>query len=176
MVEDQTPQSGGRDVPPQRPGDGAAPPLGTGREESAPPSGAAPGYAAPGHAAATVAATPQDWLTRLLVPAHESKGWLRFLGIISILGGILTALSVVGLLFAWLYIWVGVLFWQAGDRAAQAYLQRDPSMLEQFLQKLKNLIIIAGVATAVSLAAALLFLALGFAFGWLAMIASEFGM
>jgi hypothetical protein len=116
-----------------------------------------------------------DWFTRLLVPTYESKGWLKFLGIVMIISGGITALTIVGLIVAWLYIWVGVLLWQAGDRANTAYLSRDPSMLEQYLQKIKTVIVIGGVMTAIGLVASVLSIALALAFGWMAMVAEQFG-
>jgi len=118
---------------------------------------------------------PGDLFSRLLVPTYESKGWLKFLGIVMIISGGLTALSIVGLIIAWLYIWVGVLLWQAGDRANTAYLSRDPSMLEQYLQKMKTVIVIGGVMTAIGLVAAVLSIVLALAFGWMAMLAEQFG-
>ena len=116
-----------------------------------------------------------DWFHRLLLPAYESKGWLRFLGVVCIVGGALSALTIVGLIVAWLYVWVGVLLWQAGDRVDRAYLQRDPAMFELFLHKLKTLITIAGVATVLSLAVAVIGLLMALSFGWLALIASQLG-
>lgn len=122
------------------------------------------------------ATPPVDWLARLLEPAYAAKSWLRFLGVVMIAGGVLAALTLVGLLFAWLYVWIGVLLWQAGDRAEQARRLRDPALLEQFLQKLKTLITIAGVTTALSLALALVALLLALSLGWLALIAGTLGM
>lgn len=116
-----------------------------------------------------------DWFTRLLIPAYESKGWLKFLGVVMIISGGLTALTIVGLIFAWLYIWVGVLLWQAGDRANSAYLSRDHAMLTQYMQKLKTIIVIAGVLTAIGLVAAVLSLILGLSMGWMAMVAEQMG-
>ncbi len=49
--------------------------------------------------------------------ATQSKGWLKFLGVLSIIGGVLSALTIVGILVAWLPIWMGVLLFQAGSQA-----------------------------------------------------------
>ncbi len=110
----------------------------------------------PAAGAVPAALIPDSWLSRLLVPAYETKGWLKFLGVISICIGGLQALSLFGLIVAWLYIWLGVLLWQAGDRAAHATAQRDPAMLEQYMRKLKTVIEIAGVTTAVGAVLAVL--------------------
>lgn len=111
-----------------------------------------------------------DWFSRLLQPVAESTGWLKFLSVAVIALGVLTALTIVGLVIAWLYIWVGVLLWQASERASRAQITRDPAQLEEYLRKLRTLIVIAGVALIVSLAAAMLFLSLALALGWMAAI------
>lgn len=131
-----------------------------------PPMAGGPGAAPP---------VSSDWFRRLLMPAYESKPWLRFLGVVCIAGGALSALTIVGLVVAWLYIWVGVLLWQAGDRVGQAYLRNDPAMFEQFMLKLRTLITIAGVATVLSLAVAVIGVLMALSFGWMALIASHLG-
>lgn len=149
------------DESPESPRAGHEPPPG-----SPPPAPLGPQY---GRAPGGFASDPWDgWFGRLVMPALESKGWLRFLGVVLIAWGALSVLTIVGILFAWLYIWVGVLLWQAADRAAQAAQLREPAMLEQFLQKLKTVIIVAGVATAVSVILSIFGLIMMFAFGWAA--------
>jgi hypothetical protein len=114
------------------------------------------------------AAGAEPWLMRLLVPVHDSRSWLKFLGVICIISGGITALTIVGLLFAWLYIWVGVLLWQAGDRAGQAMLIRDPLLVEQYLQKIKTVIVITGVVVAIGVVASVLSIGMVLTFGWMA--------
>jgi hypothetical protein len=48
-------------------------------------------------------------------PIYQARGWLKFLGVLSIIGGIVQALSIVGIIIAWLPIWMGVLMFQAGS-------------------------------------------------------------
>lgn len=115
-----------------------------------------------------------DWFTRLLQPVAESTGWLKLLSVAVIALGVLTALTIVGLVIAWLYIWVGVLLWQAAERAGQAQATRDPAQLEQYLRKLRTLIVIAGVVLIVNLAAAMLFISLALALGWMASLMRSF--
>ena len=62
-----------------------------------------------GAAAATPGATAPrapagDWILPLVQPAQESRNWLKFMGLVSILLGGFSAVTIVGLLFAWLYI------------------------------------------------------------------------
>jgi len=45
--------------------------------------------------------------------ALKMTGWLKFVGIVTIVSGALAALSVIGIVFAWIPIWLGVLLMQA---------------------------------------------------------------
>ena len=63
------------------------------------------------------APTPQEqhMVQELSMPIFQARGWLKFLGVLSIISGVGTALSIVGIIFAWLPIWMGVLMFQAGS-------------------------------------------------------------
>ncbi|NIW79677.1 MAG: hypothetical protein GWN16_09545, partial [Calditrichae bacterium] len=52
--------------------------------------------------------------------AGTMSAWLKFLGIVSIISGAVVAITIVGIIIAWLPIWLGVLLFQAGDRAYQS--------------------------------------------------------
>ncbi|MFH1143768.1 MAG: DUF5362 family protein [Candidatus Eisenbacteria bacterium] len=104
----------------------------------------------------------------------ESRGWLKFLGVVGIIAGVITALTIVGLVFAWVYIWVGMLLCQAANRAEVACTRRDPAMLEQYLGKLKTLITIAGIFTVISVILSIIGVTLAMFFGWMGWLASHF--
>lgn len=90
---------------------------------------------------------------QLLAIAEQSKGWLKFLGVLSIISGILTAITIVGILFAWLPIWMGVLLFQAGSRADTAALTKDSSQLVPMMDKLRVYFMIQGVLILIMLVA-----------------------
>jgi len=115
-----------------------------------------------------------DWIGRLLRPVAETRGWLKFLGVVMIGLGGLAALTIVGLIVAWLYVWVGVLLWQAGDRAGWATARRDPVWLEQYLEKLKTLILISGVVVAIHLVLVILVLSFLITLGGAAALLGSF--
>jgi len=48
-------------------------------------------------------------------PLARAKGWMQLLAIVTILYGVLAALTIVGLIIAWLPIWVG---WCCGRHRA----------------------------------------------------------
>lgn len=133
-------------------------------------AGAPPGEPTPRPPASTPPPPAGDWITRLIQPVQESRSWLRFMGFVSIAIGGLSALTIVGLIVAWLYIWIGILLWQAGDRAGWAYAQKSAFMLEQYLGKLRSVIVILGVVTAIHVVMTVLAIGFFFTFGGLAAV------
>jgi len=85
--------------------------------------------------------------------------WLKFLGIVLIVSGAISAISIVGIIFAWLPIWMGVLLFQAGDRASGVRYSEDLNSMAQMMEKLKMYFIIYAVVIIVSLAFVILFFA-----------------
>ncbi|MFQ5652716.1 MAG: DUF5362 family protein [bacterium] len=84
--------------------------------------------------------------------AGKSKGWFKFLGVLSIVGGVLTALTIVGILVAWLPIWMGVLLFQAGSQADRLVATKEPARLVKMLDKLRVYFMIQGVLVLITLA------------------------
>ncbi len=84
--------------------------------------------------------------------AGQSKGWLKFLGVLSIIGGVATALTIVGILVAWLPIWMGVLLFQAGSQADNLLATKDAGRLVTILNKLRLYFVIQGVLAIIAIA------------------------
>ncbi len=84
--------------------------------------------------------------------ASQSKGWLKFLGVLSIIGGVLTALSIIGILVAWLPILMGILLFQAGSQADDLTLTKDPNKLVAMMNKLRLYFMINGVVALIVIA------------------------
>lgn len=79
------------------------------------------------------------------------SGWVKFLGVAHIIVGVVQALSVVGLVIAWLPIWLGVLLFQAGNRAAQVSVSHRPEDLLVTIRKLRLFFVIQGIVLLVAL-------------------------
>jgi hypothetical protein len=94
-----------------------------------------------------------------------SKGWLKFLGILSIIQGAFAALSIVGIIFAWMPIWLGVLMVKAGGRAGEYAERGDPASLAAYTKQLSTLFKIMGIVTIISLALGLIGGIIGMAIG-----------
>ena len=90
-------------------------------------------------------------LGSIAIEVGKSKGWLKFIGIVTIIGGVLQALTIVGIIFAWLPIWMGILLLQAGKFAEAFAKETDPIKLSEMVQKLRVYFTIQGILMLVSL-------------------------
>ena len=68
--------------------------------------------------------------------------------------GILTAITIVGIIIAWLPIWLGVLLFQAAGRIDTAFATEDEMSLRESLAKLKTFFVIQGVLLLIYIAIA----------------------
>jgi hypothetical protein len=94
-------------------------------------------------------AAPQEprMVQELSLPIFQARGWLKFLGVLSIIGGVVQALSIVGILIAWLPIWMGVLMFQAGSSIDSASQFGDKSGFLRSLSSLKTYFMLQGILT-----------------------------
>ena len=90
-------------------------------------------------------------VARIAEPIFRSRGWMRFLGIMSILNGVAQILTCIGALWGWLPIWQGVLLFQAASAVEQASAHGDEERLVHALDRMRLFIVITGVVTLVTL-------------------------
>ncbi len=90
-------------------------------------------------------------IMRLSEPLYRAKGWIKLSAVMLILYGALTALSIVGLLVAWLPIWMGVLLWRAAKAAEQAHDASDEAALLEVQNRLRTYFVVMGVTTLIVL-------------------------
>lgn len=84
-------------------------------------------------------------VSELSAPLATARGWIKFVGIMFIIQGAFTALTIVGIIVAWLPIWIGVLLLQSSTALERAYVADDAAALKESLEKLKTYFIIQGV-------------------------------
>jgi hypothetical protein len=94
---------------------------------------------------ASLGQAPGHSFQDLIQPLASGKGWMKFVGIMFIVQGVITALSIVGILIAWLPIWTGVLLVQAAGALENAQLSGDTFALKESFAKLRTYFVIQGV-------------------------------
>ena len=70
---------------------------------------------------------------------------MKLLAVVMLITGVVTALTIVGIIIAWLLIWLGVLLFQAAGRVDTAFATDDEALLRESLAKLKTFFVIQGV-------------------------------
>jgi hypothetical protein len=110
------------------------------------------------------APTPQEnqVVQQLSMPIYQVRGWLKFLGVLSIISGVGSALSIVGIIFAWLPIWMGVLMFQAGSSIEAAGQIGDKFAFLRSMGSLKTYFVLQGVLTLIGILFALTMLCIMF--------------
>ncbi len=73
------------------------------------------------------------------------RGWLKFIGIVTLVGGILQAFTIIGILFAWLPIWMGILLMNASKNAKEFSDYKDTVNLTMFVGNLRKYFVIQGI-------------------------------
>ncbi|TFH85971.1 hypothetical protein EQG41_14120 [Billgrantia azerbaijanica] len=107
--------------------------------------------------------TPQASLRDLIEPLYRGKFWMQLTGVMLILSGIMTALSIIGLIVAWIPIWAGVVLMQAAGAAHRVYTGSDAHEMKYAMGKLKTYFTIFGVLILIYLILAVLGMVMGFA-------------
>ncbi len=97
------------------------------------------------------AGDPTATVRELGLPIYQSKSWLKFLGILSVVQGIVAACTIVGIIVAWLPIWVGVVLYQAASAIEKAHLTGEKTPFLEATGKLKLYFTIQGVFTLIAL-------------------------
>ena len=78
-------------------------------------------------------------------PIYEARGWMKLLGVVSIIYGIVLIFTIFGIIICWLPIWLGVLLFNAGSKIELAMTGGDKNALITSLSKIKTYFIISGV-------------------------------
>jgi hypothetical protein len=74
----------------------------------------------------------------LSLPLYRARDWLRLMGVLMIVAGALYALSLVGIIVAWLPIWMGVLLFKAAGAIERAHQRGEPRAMIESQDKLRT--------------------------------------
>ncbi|RFA37456.1 DUF5362 family protein [Alkalilimnicola ehrlichii] len=89
--------------------------------------------------------TEQTVARDVIEPIYRAKFWMQLIGVMMILSGVLTAITIVGLLVAWVPIWAGVMLMQAAGAVDRAYNRDDAREAMFAMTRLKTYFTIFGV-------------------------------
>jgi hypothetical protein len=90
-------------------------------------------------------------IKNLSFPLYNCKGWMKLVGVMSIIGGALQVLTIFGIIIAWLPIWTGILLFQSANAITEAYEGDNQAAMTRSLLKLKTYFIIMGVLTLIGI-------------------------
>ncbi len=106
-------------------------------------------------------------VTQLSAPLYSAKGWMKFIGILLIVMGVMYALSIVGIIFAWIPIWLGILVTGAANKMDMAYRTGDKYSFIEAQKKVGLYFTIYGVLILIGLILTLLFFVIALSTGFL---------
>jgi hypothetical protein len=86
-----------------------------------------------------------------VAPLCLAAGWLKFLGILNIIAGVLYCLTIVGIIFGWLPIWIGVSLNKASASLQMGYASRNPVEIRTGMDALALVVKIFGVLAIIGL-------------------------
>ena len=115
--------------------------------------------------------TTLDDVRAIMRPLTDGKLWMKLLGVMMIITGALQVLTIIGILWAWLPIWLGVLLFQSASAAEQASASGDVALATRATDRLRLFFMIQGILMLISLVA----VGLVFALGGFAMLAGLAG-
>lgn len=87
----------------------------------------------------------QPTLNDLVLPLYNVKGWMRLIGVMLIIGGIMQCLTCVGVIIGWLPIWMGVTMMGAATAIQSAHDLQDTRQIVMAQRKLALYLKITGV-------------------------------
>ena len=106
-------------------------------------------------------------IKQVSAPLFSSKGWMKFVGIMLIITGVFYAISIVGIVIAWIPIWLGILLIGAANRLDAAHNHGDKYSFIEAQTKIGSFFTISGVLMLISLLLTIVFIGIAISSGFL---------
>ncbi len=90
-------------------------------------------------------------------PLFHNRGWLKFVGIMSILYGVLVCLSIIGIIFGWIPILVGVKLLNCSQSLTDGYPSMNTAEVKYGIGELSSAIKFLGIFAIIMLSLMLLY-------------------
>lgn len=84
-------------------------------------------------------------IREISLPLFQARLWIKLVGVVSVAIGVIIAISIVGLIVAWLPIWMGIVLYRAASTVEAALHTGDRQALIQALGQLRLFFTIMGV-------------------------------
>ena len=84
-------------------------------------------------------------------PIYRARGWMKFLAVMAFIAGGLNAITIIGIIFAWIPILLGVFLWQSATAIEAGYTQVSVEQVHRAHDKLRILFIAYGVMAIVGI-------------------------
>jgi uncharacterized membrane protein len=113
-------------------------------------------------------------MERVYEELSRASGWMKAMGILYIVSGIISAITIVGIIFAWLPIWMGVIVYQAGKSAQMASTNKDETKLMEVVSKIRLFFLISVIVGIVAYAIVII-VGIIYLFGLFSMMKGGYG-
>lgn len=90
-------------------------------------------------------------LNRFMEPLYRARVWITFAGVLSIIQGVFSILSIWGIIICWIPIWMGILLCAASNHIRLAYETANEDDFMRSMDKLGTYFRILGIYTLVML-------------------------
>jgi hypothetical protein len=87
------------------------------------------------------------------LPLYQVRGWLKLLGVVLIIEGIISIFTLVGILWCWVLIWLGILLFKAAGFVDAAQANGEKQQFIESLRRLKTFFVINGILLLIGLIA-----------------------
>jgi hypothetical protein len=94
-------------------------------------------------------------INSLIFPLYQSLFWVRLFAACLVFYGALITVTGIGVLVAWIPIWIGMLLLLAAKAISLAYKENDEQAFMQFISRLKTIFTILGFTSVAMIVASL---------------------
>jgi hypothetical protein len=86
-------------------------------------------------------------INSLIFPLYQSLFWVRLFAACLIFYGALITVTGIGVLVAWIPIWIGILLLLAAKAISLAYKENDEQAFMQFMSRMKTIFTLLGLSS-----------------------------
>lgn len=94
-------------------------------------------------------ASCESWTT--LTELYKQMGWLKFVGVVNLVFGIVLSLPILSLVVTWVMIWIGIMAISAANQFKKGYEDHDKYFAMKGMEELAKLVRVISILSVVSL-------------------------